>query len=55
MVRVKVKLLAGQVAALSPEYDDCARLAAGAGVPLAAVMDSARQAASQGLPSPSRV
>jgi uncharacterized protein (TIGR00299 family) protein len=41
-VRVKVKLLAGKAVAVSPEYDDCARLAAQADVPLAEVMDAAR-------------
>lgn len=44
-VRVKVKLLAGRPVAAAPEYDDCARLAAGAGVPLAQVMEAARRAA----------
>jgi uncharacterized protein (TIGR00299 family) protein len=44
-VGVKVKLLAGQVVAVSPEYDDCARLAASAGVPLAEVMEAARRLA----------
>jgi hypothetical protein len=44
-VRVKVKLLQGQIVAASPEYDDCVRLAASAGVPLAEVMDAARCAA----------
>jgi uncharacterized protein (TIGR00299 family) protein len=44
-VRVKVKILEGRIVAASPEYDDCARLAAEAGVPLAEVMESARQAA----------
>jgi uncharacterized protein (TIGR00299 family) protein len=43
-VRIKVKLLGGKVVAASPEYDDCARLAAQAGVPLAEVMAAARQA-----------
>jgi uncharacterized protein (DUF111 family) len=41
-VRVKVKVLGGQIVAASPEYDDCARLAAEAGVPLAEVMAAAR-------------
>ncbi len=44
-VRVKVKLLAGRAVAAAPEYDDCARLAAGAGVPLEQVMEAARRAA----------
>jgi hypothetical protein len=43
-VRVKLKILEGQIAAASPEYDDCARLATEAGVPLAEVMEAARQA-----------
>ena len=45
-VHVKVKILAGTVVAASPEYDDCARLAAQAGVPLREVM-AAAQAASR--------
>jgi uncharacterized protein (TIGR00299 family) protein len=53
-VRVKVKLLAGLVAAVSPEYEDCAQLAARAGVPLAEVMEGARQAAGQDVSSPDR-
>jgi len=44
-VRVKVKILAGQAVAASPEYDDCARLAGGAGVPLQQVMAVARREA----------
>ena len=44
-VRVKVKLLEGKAVAAAPEYDDCARLAAERGVPLAEVMAAARQAA----------
>jgi hypothetical protein len=49
-VRVKVKLMDGQAVAVSPEYDDCTRLAAGAGVPLRQVMAAARQAAGQPPP-----
>jgi hypothetical protein len=44
-VRVKVKAVAGQTAAASPEYEDCARLASEAGVPLSEVMEAARSAA----------
>jgi uncharacterized protein (TIGR00299 family) protein len=44
-VRVKIKLLDGRPAAASPEYDDCARLATTAGVPLAGVMAAACRAA----------
>ncbi len=44
-VRVKVKILDGQAVAASPEYDDCAQLAAQAGIPLLEVMAIARQAA----------
>jgi uncharacterized protein (DUF111 family) len=44
-VRVKVKVLDGQAMAVSPEYDDCARMAAQAGIPLAEVMEAARHAA----------
>ena len=47
-VRVKVKLLAGKAVAVSPEYDDCARLAAQSGVPLAEVMAAAQSAAAAG-------
>ncbi len=42
-VRVKVKLIEGKEAALSPEYEDCARLAAAHGLPLREVMDAARR------------
>lgn len=42
-VPVKLKMLDGEVVAGTPEYDACARLAAEAGVPIAAVMDAARQ------------
>jgi uncharacterized protein (TIGR00299 family) protein len=41
-VRVKVKILQGQVISAAPEYDDCARLAAEAGVPLVKVMEAAK-------------
>jgi hypothetical protein len=44
-VRVKVKLLAGRPVGAAPEYDDCAHLAAEAGVPLEQVMEAARRAA----------
>jgi uncharacterized protein (TIGR00299 family) protein len=44
-VRIKLKILKGEIVAASPEYDDCARLATEAGVPLAEVMEAARQAA----------
>lgn len=44
-VRAKAKLLQGVVVSISPEYDDCARLAREADVPLAQVMDDARRAA----------
>jgi uncharacterized protein (TIGR00299 family) protein len=45
-VHVKVKILAGEVVAASPEYDDCARLAAQAGIPLGEVMAAAQAASS---------
>jgi uncharacterized protein (TIGR00299 family) protein len=45
-VHVKVKILAGEVVAASPEYDECARLAAEVGIPLREVM-AAAQAASR--------
>jgi uncharacterized protein (TIGR00299 family) protein len=40
-VRVKVKSLHGIALAAAPEYDDCAHLAASAGVPLIQVMEAA--------------
>ena len=43
-VRVKVKLLDGQAAAATPEFDDCAHLAREAGVPWQTVHDAAKQA-----------
>jgi pyridinium-3,5-bisthiocarboxylic acid mononucleotide nickel chelatase len=46
-VRLKVKYLAGQRIAASPEYDDCARLASRAGVSLTEVIEAAREAAAQ--------
>ena len=48
-VRVKVKVLDGEVIAVSPEYDDCARLAAEHDIPLAEVMAAAHKASVQGL------
>jgi hypothetical protein len=44
-VRVKEKWLDGERVAVSPEYDDCARLAREADVPLAQVFEAAREAA----------
>ena len=44
-VRVKEKWLAGERAAVSPEYEDCARIAREQSVPLLTVMDAARRAA----------
>jgi uncharacterized protein (TIGR00299 family) protein len=41
-VRVKFKLLGDDVVDASPEYEDCARVARAAGVPLAQVMAAAR-------------
>ena len=49
-VRVKIKAVDGQAVAASPEYDDCARLAAEAGIPLHQVMAAAQQAAGQRPP-----
>jgi uncharacterized protein (TIGR00299 family) protein len=43
-VRVKLKLLDGEVAGAAPEYEDCARLARETGIPLRAVYDAAREA-----------
>ena len=48
-VQVKVKVLAGQIVSASPEYDDCARLAAETGIPLAEVMEAARRKAEAAL------
>lgn len=44
-VRVKAKILHGTIVSIAPEYEDCARLAHEAGVPLADVMDEARRVA----------
>lgn len=44
-VRVKLKLVAGQVVAASPEYDDCRVLADRAGIPLEAVVAQVTHAA----------
>lgn len=43
-VRLKEKILDGKVVARSPEYEDCARLARAAGVPLAEVYEAAGRA-----------
>ena len=40
VVRTKVKLLDGKPVAVSPEYEDCARLALEARVPLWQVMET---------------
>jgi uncharacterized protein (TIGR00299 family) protein len=48
-VRVKLKLL-GERAIAAPEYEDCARLARDAGVPLAEVYAAARTAANSETP-----
>jgi hypothetical protein len=52
-VRVKVKVLAGKAVAASPEYDDCARLAIQAGMPLHQVVAAAQREAERflGLPT----
>ena len=42
LARIKVGLLGGEAVTRSPEQEDCARLAAEAGVPLKRVMDAAR-------------
>jgi hypothetical protein len=44
-VRVKVGRLGGDVVVRAPEYEDCARLAASAGVPLRLVYEAAQAAA----------
>ncbi len=44
-VRVKEKLLGGEVVAASPEYEDCARIAREHKVPLQGVVQAARKAA----------
>jgi uncharacterized protein (TIGR00299 family) protein len=46
-VRVKEKWLGEQRLAVSPEYEDCARLARGSGEPIAHIMDIARRIAEQ--------
>ena len=42
-VRAKVKLIGGKAVSASPEYEDCARLALAAGVPLWQVMNEAKK------------
>jgi uncharacterized protein (TIGR00299 family) protein len=44
MVRIKEKWMGGQRLAVSPEYEDCARLARESGEPLVRIMEAARQA-----------
>jgi uncharacterized protein (TIGR00299 family) protein len=51
-VAVKLGLLDGRVVSASPEYDDCARVAREAGVPLREVYDEAARLAAAGHPSP---
>ncbi len=46
-VRVKEKWLGDQRLAVSPEYEDCARLARSASVPIVRIMETARQIAEQ--------
>jgi hypothetical protein len=46
VVRTKVKLLDGKPVAVSPEYEDCARLALEARVPLRQVLETANRLAS---------
>jgi uncharacterized protein (DUF111 family) len=43
-VRVKEKWLAGECIAISPEYEDCARIARVQSVPLHQVFDAVRKA-----------
>jgi len=50
-VRRKIKLQYGRVVSAKPEYDDCARLAEAAQVPLQVVIDSARLAGAAIPPS----
>lgn len=47
MVQVKEKLLGDEVLAISPEYEDCARIAREHGVPLAEVYTAAQLAATE--------
>jgi uncharacterized protein (TIGR00299 family) protein len=44
-LQVKEKWMGGECLSVSPEYEDCARLARASGVPLVRVMDAARRAA----------
>jgi uncharacterized protein (TIGR00299 family) protein len=46
-VRIKIKILGGESVAFSPEYDDCARLAAEHDVPLASILAAAQLSAEQ--------
>jgi len=41
-VRIKEKWLAGECVAVSPEYEDCARIARENGVPFQQVYEAAR-------------
>jgi len=49
-VAVKLGYWQGQIVNMQPEYEDCARLARQAGVPLSAVQTAAQQAASRESP-----
>jgi uncharacterized protein (DUF111 family) len=44
-VAVKVGQLGERVVQVSPEFEDCRRLAAAAGIPVRTVLDTAREAA----------
>jgi uncharacterized protein (TIGR00299 family) protein len=51
-VRVKEKWLAGERIAISPEYEDCARIARAQSIPLHQVFDAAKKAATGFEPAP---
>jgi len=44
-VQVKIKLLDGEIIQVSPEYEDCKRLATRKGVPLKDIFEEAKRAA----------
>ena len=48
VVRRKLKILAGRVVSIKPEYEDCARLAREHQVPLESVVEAARGAEGEG-------
>lgn len=54
VVRTKIKFLEGAPASVSPEFDDCRRLAEQCGAPVRAVLEAAWAAAREGMDRPYR-